>query len=45
MSDKMFMRVLAAVLVLGVLVTAGMVAYTAYLHANCSIIGFIASER
>ncbi len=45
MSDKIFMRVLAAVLVLGVLVTAGMVAYTAYLHANCSIIGFIGSER
>ena len=45
MSDKIFYRVLAVVLAVCVLFTAGMVGYTVYAHRNCSIIGNIANEK
>lgn len=45
MSDKTFRNVLIITLVICVLCTALMVGYTAYLHGNCSIIGYIANER
>ncbi len=45
MSDKKFMAVLLVTLALCVAVTVFTVAYTAYLHGNCSIIGYIAGER
>ena len=45
MSDKIFYRVLAVVLAVCVLFTAGMVGYTVYAHRNCSIIGYIANEK
>ncbi len=45
MSDKVFFRVFAVVLAICILATGVMVGYTAYLHQNCSIIGYIANER
>ncbi len=45
MSDKLFYRVLAAVLAVCILATSVMVGYTIYLHQNCSIIGYIANEK
>lgn len=45
MSDKLFRGLLIAIVCIGVLATLSMVVYTAYLHGNCSIIGFLSSER
>lgn len=45
MSDKTFCRLLAAVTAAGVLITAGLVIYTAVLYKNASIIEFIAGGR
>lgn len=44
MSDKSFRRLFAAVVVLGILTSAALVAYTVHLHENVSIIAFIANE-
>lgn len=44
MSDKLFKRLVALILALGMLTTGGLVAYTAYLRSNVSIVGYIAEE-
>ncbi len=45
MRDLTFRRLLFAVTLLGVVSTAALIAYTVYLHQNCSIISFIANGR
>ncbi len=45
MRDLTFRRLLLAVTLLGVVSTAALIAYTVYLHQNCSIISFIANGR
>ena len=44
MSDKLYKRLIALILVLGMLTTGALVAYTAYLRSNISIISYIAGE-
>lgn len=43
MSDKLFRRIIAVVLILGAVSTAVLVAYTFRLHEHCSIIAYIAN--
>lgn len=45
MSDKLFRTLVIAIAAAGVLITAALIVYTAYLYANCSIISFIANGR
>ena len=45
MNDALFRKLLIAVTIVGVAVTAGLIAYTAYLYPNASIISFIANGR
>lgn len=44
MSDKLYKKLIALILALGMLLTGGLVAYTAYLRSNISIISYIAGE-
>lgn len=44
MTDKLYRRLVALVLALGMLTTTALVAYTAYLHHNVSIITYVAKE-
>lgn len=44
MKDKTFLRLLAAVAIIGVLSTTGLVLYTVHLHDTCSILAFISNE-
>ncbi len=44
MSDKLYKKLIAIILAIGMLTTAALVAYTAYLHSNISIISYIAGE-
>ena len=44
MTDKIYRRLVALVLALGMLTTTALVAYTAYLRSNISIISYIAGE-
>ena len=44
MKNKTFYILIAVVCVLGVLSVVGLMAYTAYLHDNCSIISYIANR-
>ncbi|MDE5582157.1 MAG: hypothetical protein K2J08_00425 [Ruminococcus sp.] len=43
MSDKLFKKILATVLITGVITTGILVAYTCYLHKYCSIISYISN--
>lgn len=43
MNDKLFQKILIIILIIGVLSTSVLVAYTFYLHENCSIISYIAN--
>ena len=45
MSDKLYKKLVALILALGMLTTGGLTAYTAYLHSRISIISYIAGER
>lgn len=45
MSEKLFRRLLIAVLVLGIISTAVLLGVTAYYHYHCSIISFVANGR
>ncbi|MCM1330159.1 MAG: hypothetical protein NC253_12045 [Ruminococcus sp.] len=45
MKEKTFRRLLAAITAAGILSTAALVAYTAVLYSNASIISFIANGR
>lgn len=44
MTDTLYRRLVALILALGMLTTTGLVAYTAYLHGNVSIITYVAKE-
>lgn len=44
MTDKLYRRLVAIILALGMLTTGALVAYTAYLHSQVSIITYIAGE-
>ena len=44
MKDKIFSRVMAALVLLGLLLTAAHAAYALYAYQNCSIIYFVAEE-
>ena len=44
MTDKLYRRLVAIILALGMLATGALVAYTAYLHSQVSIITYIAGE-
>lgn len=44
MSERLYKRLVALILALGMLTTGALVAYTAYLHSNVSIITYIAGE-
>lgn len=44
MTEKLYRRLVALVLALGMLTTTGLVAYTVYLHSNVSIITYVAKE-
>lgn len=43
MSDKLFRRILTAVLIAGAVSTAVLVVYTFHLHEHCSVISYIAN--
>lgn len=43
MSDKLFSRIVTAIIIIGAVSTAVLVAYTYYLHEHCSIISYIAN--
>lgn len=43
MNDKLFQKILIIILIIGAVSTAVLVAYTFYLHENCSIISYIAN--
>lgn len=45
MTDKLYRRLVALILALGILTTSALVAYTAYLHKNVSIITYVAKEE
>lgn len=45
MSDKLYRRLVALILVLGMLATGAHAVYAAYLHGNVSIITYIAGEE
>lgn len=44
MSDRLYRRLIALILAVGMLATGGLVAYTAYLHSHVSIITYILRE-
>ncbi len=44
MKDKLFNRIIIAIMIIGMVTTAALVAYTVHLHQNVSIIAFIANE-
>lgn len=44
MSDKTFNRLLAAILVAGIISTTALTGYTIHKHMNCSIITYISNE-
>lgn len=44
MTDKLYKRLVALILALGILSTSALVAYTAYLHGGVSIITYIGRE-
>ncbi len=45
MSEKLFKRLLIAVMAAGIISSAVLVGVTAYYHENCSIISFVANWR
>lgn len=45
MSNKKFLKALAAVLAAGIISTAALTAYTVYRHQHCSILTYIGNER
>ena len=44
MSEKTFMRLLAAIVIVGAAITLAHLAYAVYAYNHCSIIYFIAKE-
>lgn len=44
MSDKLYKKLVALMLALGILTTGVLVGYTVYLHSRISIISYIAGE-
>jgi hypothetical protein len=45
MSNKVFYRIIAAILIIGTISSFSLVAYTLYRHGNASIITYISNER
>ena len=45
MNDKLFKKIVAILLAVGVISSMALVGYTAYLHSQCSILNYIANER
>ena len=45
MTQKLYRRLVALILALGMLATTALVAYTAYLRTHVSIISYIAGEE
>ncbi|MDR2904016.1 MAG: hypothetical protein LBU77_05870 [Clostridiales bacterium] len=45
MTDRLFRRILAAILVIGVAATLSLVGYTVILQRNSSMITYISNER
>lgn len=44
MQDKYFRRIIAVILIVGVISSAALIGYTIYLRSQCSIISFISNE-
>lgn len=44
MSDQLYRRLIALILIVGMLATGALVAYTAHLHSHVSIITYILRE-
>ena len=45
MPEKLYRRLVALILALGMLTTTALVAYTAYLHSHVSIITYVGKEE
>ncbi len=45
MSNKLFLKIMAGILISGILCTTALLVYTVHLHSQCSIIAFIANEE
>ena len=44
MKDKTYRIIIAATVIIGIVLTVALAAYTVYLHGHCSILAYIASE-
>ncbi|MDD6881958.1 MAG: hypothetical protein PUE18_10355 [Firmicutes bacterium] len=44
MKDKTYRIIIAAIVIIGIISTVTLSAYTVYLHGHCSILAYIASE-
>lgn len=44
MSDKLFSKIIAVILVLGIIGTVALAGYTVYLRKNASITSYISNE-
>lgn len=44
MQDKYFRRIIAVILIVGVISSVALIGYTIYLRSQCSIISFISNE-
>lgn len=44
MSDKLFSKIIAIILVLGIISTVALTGYTVYLRGNASITSYISNE-
>lgn len=44
MKEKTFIKIMAAIVIAGILSTTALVVYTIHLRQNCSIITYIANE-
>ncbi len=45
MSDKAFGRIIAIIMIIGIIFTIGLVCYTANLRESCSIVSYVANGR
>ena len=44
MKDKTYRIIITAIVIIGIISTVALSAYTVYLHGHCSILAYIASE-
>lgn len=45
MKDKLFMKIVAIVVAVGIISTTALAVYTVHLYKQCSILNYIANER